>query len=88
MSLPIKANTQFTLDRYAIEDTGVRFYFIAFDPGPGLESEYNVFIIDGDINNTNANQMATLITTRLTRKIRATGLTTKIDPIIGQKWTV
>lgn len=74
---------------YAVTDNGVEMRFLADNPGAGNPSYYTILITDAEIAGiSTAPQLRTLVTTKLNRKLRATGFATKLDPFIGQSVTI
>lgn len=87
--MAINPNVVMTFAGYYVEDAGIRFHFVATNPGPGLESDYYVFCTDSELAAvSNQGQLQTLLTTKLNRSIRRTGIASKLDPFIGQSITV
>lgn len=74
---------------YTIDDGGINLRFLAADPGPGQESYYTILLTDTELAGI-ANQaaLATLVRTKLNRKLRATGIATRLDGFIGQSIVV
>lgn len=87
--MPINANTDFTFKSYTITDDGIDFNFDAFNPGPGQRTGYSVFCTDAELSGiTQSSELRSLLQTKLNRKIRATGIASKLDPFIGSVITV
>lgn len=74
---------------YEITDSGVTLTFTSPDPGPGRPSDYSVALTDAELASVGTNaQLRTLVTTKLQRKLQATGIATRLDPFIGQSITI
>lgn len=87
--MAINANASLTFTSYEVVDDGTRLNFVCANPGPGLPSDYVVLLTDAEIAGTTTNaQLKTLVTTKLSRKLRATGLASKLDALLGQAVTV
>jgi hypothetical protein len=87
--MPLQANAIMTFVGYRIEGTGLTMQFVCSNPGGGEPSDYDVFLTDAEVTGTaNLAALKTLVTTKLNRKYRATGLATKLDPLIGQTITI
>ena len=83
--MAVQANATFTFTAYEVGDGGIWLFFVCTNPGPGLANDYNIFLTDAELAAvTTQPQLATLIRTELERKIRATGIASKLDPFIGQ----
>jgi hypothetical protein len=81
----LAANATMTFTRYEVTDTGVDLIFVCPNPGGGEPSEYKVNLTDAEIASVSTTpQLKTLVTTKLSRRYRATGLSTKLDALIGQ----
>lgn len=82
-------NVSLTFTDYEIRDDGIALRFLAADPGPGQESYYTILLTDTELAGI-ANQaaLATLVRTKLNRKLRATGIATRLDGFIGQSIVV
>lgn len=78
-----------TFIRYSVNDTGIALVFNADYPGPGKENEIVIMVTDAELAGVSTQpQLRTLVTTKLNRKLRAVGLSTKLDPFIGQSLTI
>lgn len=87
--MTLAANAVMTFTAYRIEDGGIRMLFVCSNPGGGEPSDYDVFLTDSELNGTaNTAALKTLVTSKLGRRYRATGLSGKLDPLIGQTITV
>lgn len=88
---PIPPNTVFTFLRYEVQTDGmsVRLYFQADNPGPENPNEWMIAVTDTELSGvSNLGQMRTLVTTKLNRLIRSTGIAAKLDLLIGQSLTI
>lgn len=88
--MALAANAVMTFEGYDILETGgIIMKFVCANPGGGNPSDYTVYITDAELTGTsNTAALRTLVTTKLNRKYRATGLATKLDPLIGQTVTI
>ena len=87
--MTLKTNATMVFMDYQVQDTGVQLHFVCPDPGGGEASDYYIFVTDSEIAGiTNLSTAKTLITTKLGRRLRATGLATKLDLLIGQSMVV
>lgn len=78
-----------TFTRYKVTDAGITMAFNANDPGPRADNEIVILLTDAELAGvTTQAQLRTLVMNKLNRKIRATGIATKLDPFIGQTLTV
>ena len=83
--MPVQANAHFTFTSYEIGDGGIWMFFVCNDPGPGQPNDYNIFVTDSELAAvTTVPQLNTLVTQKLQRKIRASNIAPKLDPLIGQ----
>ena len=94
MSLRVNAVLVFALlpdgaKPYLVEDAGIRLTLTCADPGPGEPNHYSVFITDTELAAaTTTAQRRTLGETKLKRCLRADGIASRLDPLIGQSITV
>jgi len=88
--MPLAANAIMTFVGYDIIETGgISMKFVCSNPGGGEPSDYTVFITDAELTGTaNLAALKTLVTDKLKRRYRATGLSTKLDPLIGSTITI
>lgn len=87
--MAVQANATFTFIDYEMRDDGVNMHFVCANPGPGQASDYYILLTDADVAGvTTQNQLKTLVTSKLQRKIRASGFASKLDPFVGQAVTV
>lgn len=87
--MPLAANAIMTFIGYTIEDTGVRMRFVCSNPGGGEPSDYECLLTDAEVSGSaNTAALRTLVTNKLNRRYRATGLSAKLDPLIGQTMTI
>lgn len=78
-----------TFIRYTVADTGIQLAFNADYPGPGRENEIVITLTDAELAGISTQvQLRALVTNKLNRKIRASGIATKLDPFIGQSLTI
>lgn len=78
-----------TFTDYTVLDDGIQFHFASPDPGAGQPSDYYVQATDAELAAvTTQAQLRTLVTNKLQRKLRATGIATKLDPFIGQSLVI
>ncbi len=87
--MALAASAVMTFVGYAVEDGGVRMRFVCSNPGGGEPSDYDILLTDAEIAGVSTTaQLRTLVTSKLGRKLRATGFTSKLDPFIGQTVTI
>lgn len=87
--MSLATNATMIFSAYAVEDGGIRLRFVCSNPGGGEPSDYDCVLTDAEIAGVNTQaQLRTLVTTKLGRKLRATGFTAKLDPFIGQSVTI
>ena len=81
----LNPNVSMTFTEYGITDTGIQMNFVCYNPGPGLPTDYTVFLTDAEIAAvSNLAQFKSLVLGKLQRKFRATGIASKLDQYIGQ----
>ena len=74
---------------YQVTDDGIMMWFVCGDPGPNMPTGYSVLVTDAELAGISTTaQLKTLVTTKLQRKYRATGISTKLDSLIGQSITI
>ena len=84
-----KANVVLTFVEYEVRDDGTVLTFLAADPGPEQESFIPCFLTNEELATvTTGLQLRNLLQTKLNRRIRASGIASKLDPFIGQSLTV
>ena len=82
--MPVQANATFTFTAYEVRDDGIRMDFVCLNPGPGQANDYSIVITDAELAAVSTvPQFTTLVTNKLQRKIRASGIAAKLDPRIG-----
>lgn len=94
--MPLQSNATMTFTvfpewgkAYQVEDGGIRLHFLCPNPGPGQVSDYFIFLTDADLAGVNnQSQLATLVTTKLNRALRAAGIASKLDQFVGQSLVV
>ena len=94
--MPLQANAVMTFTvwepwgkAYIVEDGGIRMHFVCLAPGPGQVSDYFIFLTDTELAGvSNQPQLNTLVTTKLNRSLRATGIASKLDQFVGNSITV
>jgi hypothetical protein len=85
----LRVNAVLTFASYEVQDDGIIFRFTCADPGPGMESDYYVKLTDAELAATTTTpQLRTALTNKLTRKIRANGIASRLDAFIGNTITV
>lgn len=74
---------------YEVTDTGIVLHFTWPNrPTPGV-TEFFVLLTDAELSAiTTQAQLRTLVMNKLNRKLRATGIATKLDPFVGQTITI
>lgn len=87
--MPLKTNATLTFTAYTVTDGTITMTFTSPDPGAGQPSNYTIDVTDADLATvTNGATFATLVQAKLDRKLRATGIASKLDARIGQSLTV
>lgn len=91
--MPVQANATFRFDSpdggstpaYEVRDDGILMNFVCNAPGPGQPTGYSILLTDAELALvTTQAQLASLVTTKLNRKIRSTGIASKLNTFIGQ----
>jgi hypothetical protein len=63
--------------------------FVCQNPPGGYPTDYEIALTDDELAAaTTIPQLKTLITTKLQRRYQAVGVSTKLDPFIGQSITI
>lgn len=87
--MALRVNATLVFSSYAVHDGDIEFRFVCPDPGPGEPSEYTVTATDTELSTVNtAAQLRTLLTTKLQRKWRQSGIASKLDTFLGQSITI
>jgi hypothetical protein len=87
--MALKSNAVLTFTRYEVTDTGVRFWFVCPDPGPGEQSDYQVFLTDAEMGAiTSLATFNSALLAKLKRQWRAEGIASKLDSLIGRSITL
>lgn len=87
--MALKPNASLTFTRYEVTDTGVRFWFVCPDPGPGEQSGYSVFLTDAEMGAiTSLATFNSALLAKLKRYWRAEGIASKLDSLIGRSITL
>lgn len=87
--MPVQPNATFTFTSYTVDDGGITLHFVCPNPGPGEANDYYVAVTDAELAAVStAPQFVTLVTTKLQRKIRASGIASKLDPRIGSSLVI
>lgn len=74
---------------YQVTDDGVVLHFTWTNRNTPGTTEFYVLLTDGELSAiTTQAQLRTLVMNKLNRKLRATGIATKLDPFIGQTITI
>lgn len=83
--MPLNANLTMIFKDYAVSDAGVVLHFVCPNPGAEQVSDYYVLLTDAEISAAaNTAALGLLAKTKLQRQLRATGLSSKLDALIGQ----
>jgi hypothetical protein len=81
--------TDFTFVDYEVKDSGVTMHFVCLNPGAGRTTDYYIDLTDADVAGVSTQlQLKNLIVQKLQRKLKATGFSTKLDPLIGQSVSI
>ena len=87
--MPVQPNASFTFTGYEVLDVGIRLDFVCADPGPGQVNNYDVVVTDSDMAGITTQQLfVQLVRTKLERKVRAVGIASRLDPMIGQSLVI
>lgn len=88
--MPLTTNSIMVFASYEIQDGGVVLRFTCANPGAGMANDWYILLTDAEIAGaTNQAQLRTLVTDKLNRKFRAAGgISTRLDPFIGQSVTI
>jgi len=87
--MPLNVNAVLVFTSYVVIDAGIEMAFICSNPGPGEVSEYTILMTDAELATvTTQAQLRTLVTTKLNRRYRATGIASKLDQFILQSITI
>ena len=87
--MALKTNATLEFSSYTVLDTGIEMTFTCPNPGPGEYSHYVILLTDAELATvTTQVQLRTLVTSKLQRRYRATGIASKLDQFIGQTLTV
>lgn len=77
-----------TFTSYVVLDDpvlSIRFHFVSPDPGPGADSDYYVTLTQTELDGISTQvALRNALTAKLERKLRAIGISSKLDPLIGQ----
>ncbi len=85
----LQASATMVFNSYEVIDNGINLHFVCSNPGGGEPSDYYVLATDAELATiTTQVQLKTLVTTKLQRKLRAQGIATKLDALIGQSITI
>ena len=75
-----------TFSGYCVEDSGVRLNFTAGPRQGGEKSDYSIFASDAELAAlSSAADFLTFVTARLNRKVKAAGIASRLDGLIGRK---
>lgn len=87
--MALTTNAVMTFVGYEVEDTAILFHFVCAAPGSGEPSDYYIRLTDTELNaTTNTTQLRSALTTKLQRKLRASGIASRLDSFVGQTITV
>jgi ABC-type Zn2+ transport system substrate-binding protein/surface adhesin len=85
----INPNTVFTFSSYLVTDNGIVLTFVLTDPGAGESTEMSILLTDNELASVSTTpQLRSLVITKLQRRVRASGIASKLDPLIGQQVTI
>lgn len=74
---------------YEITDLGTELEFLNPAPGAGKPTNYTILLTDTELSGVStANQLRTLVTGKLQRKLQTANIASKLDPFIGQSVTI
>lgn len=87
--MPVQPNASFTFTSYTVEDVGTTMRFVCANPGPGEPNDYSILVTDADLSTVSTDpQFTALVRSKLQRKIRASGISDKLDSRLGQSLVV
>lgn len=68
---------------------GIRFHFVSPDPAPLTDSDYYVTLTQSELDGVATQlQLRNLLEAKLRRRLRAEGISTKLDPLLGQSLVI
>lgn len=74
---------------YEVTDSGTTLEFVNPNPGAGKPTNYTILLTDAELSSVStANQLRTLVTGKLQRKLQAANIASKLDPFIGATVTI
>jgi len=91
MATTLQANAVMTFMDYFIDGDGVHLHFVCNNPGSaGAQvNDYTITLTFAEVSGITTQQSAvTLVTGRLQRDFRASGIGSKLDGLIGQSLTI
>lgn len=81
-----------TFTSYVVLDDpalAIRFHFVSPDPGPGQPNDYFVTLTQTELDGIATQlQLRNALQGKLERKLRANGIASKLDPLIGQSLVI
>lgn len=87
--MALKVNATLTFKGYDVDDNGVKLHFVCADPGGGEANDYYLSLTFADLSTvTDLASFNTLVTTRLQRNLRLTGVASKLDALIGRSLVI
>ena len=67
----------------------IRFHFVSPDPGPNQPTDYYVNLTQTELDGIATQlQLRNALQAKLERKLRANGIASKLDPLIGQSLVI
>lgn len=87
--MAVKPNATFRFTDYLVDDDGIHLHYVCLDPGGGESSDYYLLMTFAEAEGiTNLASYNAWITARLQRNIRAAGIASKLDSLIGRAVTI
>ena len=87
--MALKPNAQLKFVGYKVTHAGLEFTFLAPDPGEGEESFYVIFGTDAELAAVaSIATFNTFVLDKLKRLVRANGIASKLDSMIGRSITL
>ena len=81
-----------TFTSYVVLDDpvlAIRFHFVSPDPGPGQPTDYYVNLTQSELDGISTQlQLRNALIAKFERKLRAQGISSKLDPLIGQSMVI
>ena len=88
--MALKPNASLIFDHYEVVATGgIVMTFLCHDPGPGENYYWSIFVTDAELATvTDLSTFQTLVLDKRNRLVRASGIASKLDTLIGRTVTL